>query len=474
MHDSLPPPGDSTSGRSGLLVVGAGPTGLGVVERTAQIIAVTLIDKDPRRLEALAGLEGATLLQGDATSALVLRSAGVDEAYALVAATSDDSTNIEAARLAVAMGVPEVICRISDPARADAVMALGAQPVTAYAAMAGAITARLPGVVVTTSEVGLGRGEILQVRVMPGSLVVGRPLSEVATREYLVGAIYRDGELIVPHGDTTVQPGDQVLLVGAPDTLRAIANYFRLGAAQFPRQFGRSVIWWDPENADVGLEEARWLRDLAGLERFHCVVPYGTPAVPDGAWPSPVPLGPTEKELMDPVLAHHPAVLAIPAPVPRILGYSSALALRALYNRARSPLLITRGTHPYRSILVPVGSTETSFRGLELAVDVARMVGARITVMHVTQPRFLGGSLGAEQAEQVVAHVEDVARLYGLDVAVRVVEGNPVKAVVSEAAKHQLVVTARRRPQPDTYFRPDVGLRIALQSACSVLLFSFG
>jgi Trk K+ transport system NAD-binding subunit/nucleotide-binding universal stress UspA family protein len=465
---------ESTSGRSGLIVVGAGPTGLGVVERTGRIIAVTLIDKDPRRLEALGSLEGATLLMGDATSALVLRSAGVDEAYALIAATSDDTTNIEAARLAVALGVPEVLCRISDPARADAVMALGAQPVTADMAMAGALTARLPGVVVTTSEVGLGHGEILQVRVMPGSLVVGRPLSEVATREYLVGAIYRDGELLVPHGDTRVEAGDQVLLVGAPETLRAIADYFRLGAAQFPRQFGRSVVWWDPKGGEEALEEAAWLREVAGMERFHRVVPYGTPIAPDGAWPTPVPLGPSGRELMDPVLAHHPAVLVIPAPVPRLVGYDRTTALRALYDRARSPLLISRGTHPYRSILVPMGATETSFRGLELAVDIARMVGARITVMHATQPRFLGGSLGAEQSEQVMSHVEDVARLYGLEVALRTVEGNPVKEVVAEAARHQLVVAARRRPQPDTYFRPDVGLRIALRAPCSVVLFSFG
>jgi Trk K+ transport system NAD-binding subunit/nucleotide-binding universal stress UspA family protein len=474
VHDPNPSPADSTSGRSGLLVVGAGPTGLGVVERAGRIIAVTLIDKDPRRLEALGGLESATLLQGDATSALVLREAGVEEAYALIAATSDDSANIESSRLAVAMGVPEVLCRLSDPSRADEVMALGAQPVSADMAMAGALTARLPGVVVTTSEVGLGHGEILQVRVMPGSLVVGRPLAEVATREYLVGAIYRDGALIVPHGDTRVEAGDQVLLVGEPETLRAIADYFRLGAAQFPRQFGRSIVWWDPEGGSAGHEEAAWMRDLAGIERYHHVVPYGTPAPADAAWPTPIPLGPSEKELVDPVLAHHPGLLVVPAPRPRLLGYGNTTALRALYNRARSPLLISRGTHPYKSILVPVGATETSFRGLEVAVDVARMVGAKITVMHATQPRFLGGSLGAEQAEQVVAHVAEVARLYGLEVALRVVEGNPVRAVIKEAANHQLVISARRRPQPDTYFRPDVGLRIALQAPCSVVLFSFG
>lgn len=464
---------DVSATRSGLVVLGAGATGLAVVDRIAHIIDVTLIDKDASRLEDGVADPSARRLRGDGTSALVQREAGVREASAFIACTADDETNIEASRIAVELGVPSVICRLLDSRRKSAVMALGAQPVTGKQAMAGALLARLPGVVATTSEVGLGQGEILQVRVMPGSLVIGRTIAEVATREYLVAAIYRAGELIVPHGDTRVDAGDQVLLVGEPETLRAIADYFRLGGAQFPLQFGRSVVLWDPADERKTFDEAQWIADLSGITRFHRVVPYGTPMAVDPPSPTPVPLGPTALELPDPMLATKPGVLVIEAPQRTVLGLQDALPLRTLYNRARSPVLLSRGTHPYRSILVPVGGTATSWHGLDLAIDVARMMGARITALHCTQPQFLGGSLGAERATAVVDKVETVAALYGLELDLKVIEGNPVRAVAKEAVDHELVVVARRRNQPDSYFRPDVGLRIALQVPCSALLLSF-
>ncbi len=471
IHSELP--ADVSATRSGLVVLGAGATGLAVVDRIAHIVDVTLIDKDASRLESSLIDPGASLLNGDGTSALVLREAGVHEAASFIACTGDDAANIEASRIAVELGVQSVICRLADAKRKAEVMALGAQPVTGKQAMAGALLARLPGVVATTSEVGLGQGEILQVRVMPGSLVIGRTLAEVATREYLVAAIYRGGELIVPHGDTAVQAGDQVLLVGEPETLRAIADYFRLGGAQFPLQFGRSVVLWDPSDDKRTFDEAQWIADLAGITRFHRVVPYGTPVPPDAPSPTPVPLGPTQVELPDPMLATKPGVLVIQAPTRSLIGLQDAQPLRALYDRARSPVLLSRGTHPYRSILVPVGGTATSWHGLDLAIDVARMMGARITALHCTQPQFIGGSLGAERASAVVEKVETVAALYGLELDLKVVEGNPVRAVAREAKDHELVVVARRRAQPDTYFRPDVGLRVALQVPCSALLLSF-
>ena len=143
---------------------------------------------------------------------------------------------------------------------------MGAQPVTVQQALTGAILSRLPNVVSTTSEVGLGQGEILQVRVTAGSLAIGHTLRDIGTREFLVAAIYRQAELVVPHGDTIVQVDDQVLLVGRPDTLRAVAEYFRVGTAQFPMQFGRSIVVWDRSRELGVLAEAAWLEEYTRVQ----------------------------------------------------------------------------------------------------------------------------------------------------------------------------------------------------------------
>lgn len=464
--------GIESTRRTGLIVVGAGPTGLKVVRRTGKVTAVTVIDKSfSDEVRALEG-EGVRLVEGDATSLLVLREAGIELAHSLLAATSEDEVNIEACRLAVEAGVPEVICRITDPEDCDRAMAVGAQPVTAPMAMAGSLTARLPGVVTTTSEVGMGEGEILQVRVMSGSLVIGRPLMEFATREYLVAAIYREGTLIVPHGDTCVKEGDQVLLVGEPDTLRAIADYFRLGAAQFPRQFGYSVVLWNEHNDTRAINEAHWLADISRVKSCYRLFEPGRSPVRGDSRFVPLALGAPPRDPFEPLADVHPGIYVVEPPRRGLFNNRSLGTLGALLDRSSSPILIARGTTPYKRILVPVTDSPTSWRGLELAVDIARLMDAKITALHVAQPRFVGGDSGERRTELVVKNIEDIARLYGLHFEVRVEEGNSIKRAAAIAADHQLVVAARRRNQPDSYFRPDVGLRIALAAPCSAVLLN--
>lgn len=456
--------------RAGAIVAADGHTGLGVATRTARVMPVTVVVPIGFELEDEGELAGVRLVHGDPTSMLVLREAGLGGVHAVVAASRDDAVNVEVSRLAVAAGVPDVVCRLSEAELSDDVMALGAHPVTADMAIAGTLASLLPGVVTTTSEVGLGEGEILQVRVMPGSLVIGRPLHEIATRAFLVAAIYRDGDLVVPHGDTCVEAGDQVLLVGRPDTLRAIADYFRLGAAQFPRQFGHSIVLWNPDGDERVDAEAQQLVEASRCGRVYRVVRGAQEGGTDGL---ELPLRNLLADPLAPMADVSPGLFIMAPPKPGPFGRFGKLGpMGQLLDRARSPLLLARGTAPYERILVPVADSPTSWRGLELAVDIARTTGARITALHAAQPRYLAGRAGAERTRAVEDNVEQVARLYKLQFDVVVEEENPIRAAVGAAGAHDLVVAARNLKQPDTYFRPDIALRIALEAPCSAVLLT--
>ncbi len=457
--------------RTGVIVAADGRTGLALARRTAAVMTVTLVVPIAFEMEPCEELARVRVVRGDVTSMLVLREAGIFGVHALVAASQRDEVNMEASRLAVEAGVPDVVCRLADAELSDDVMALGAHPVTADMAMAGTLASLLPGVVTTTSEVGLGEGEILQVRVMPGSLVIGRPLHEIATRAFLVAAIYRDGELVVPHGDTCVEAGDQVLLVGSPDTLRAIADYFRLGAARFPRQFGQSIVLWNPRNDPAVEEETNALVEASQCGRVFHVVRTAEDRVVD--WASELPLRALLANPLAPAGDVSPGLFILPPPTRGPFGRFGKLGpMGQLLDRARSPLLLARGSAPYERILVPVTDTPTSWRGLELAVDIARTTGARITALHASQPRFIGGSVGAERTRMVEDSARQIARLYKLEFDVVVEEDNPIRSAVRLAADHDLVVAARNLRQKDTYFRPDIGLRIALAAPCSTVLLT--
>lgn len=460
--------------RTGVIVVADGPVGTAVAFRVAKTLPTTLVVPLDSTAGAAPSPPGLRLVRGDASSLLVLREARAQEAHALVAATSRDDVNIEASRLASALGVPEVVCQIGDAGRADEVLAMGAQPVTAAMALSNALAARLPGVVVTTSEVGLGEGEILQVRVMPGSLVIGRPLHEIATRAYLVAAIYRGGRLVVPHGDTRVEAGDQVLLVGQPDTLGAVADYFRLGAAQFPRQFGRAILVWNPRSAPSVEDEARLVADQSRCGRLLRVVERGAAGAGESVRETgEIPVDALLADPLAPLPDVQPGLFVLAPPARTRLGLLAAPGpLREILDRTLSPVLLARGTAPYSRILAPITDSPISWRGLELAVDIARMVDGRITVLHAARPSFLAGPLGDERRLAVERNAEQVARLYRLPFEIRVVGANPITAALSAAEEHDLVVVARQLRQPDTYFKPDVGLRIATAVRCSAVLLT--
>lgn len=478
IEDTTPEPA-RTPPRRGLIVIGAGATGMEVARLTARVLPVTVLDLGLTYDELPAPLEGARFIRGDGTSLLVLREAGIHAAHALAAATSNDDVNIEACRLASACGVPEVLCRITDPARAAEARAVGAQVLTAPSAMAVAIADQLPDVVATTSEVGLGQGEILQVRVLPGSPVIGHAIRDVATREYLVAAIYRHGDLVVPHGDTVIEVDDQVLLVGHPDALRAVAEYYRLGGAQFPHQFGHTVMVWDPDGtADPALyDEAGWVRTVTRTMDFLRVANPPAPAVTEE--PFPVELGVPARQgrrvpdaALEEVLSASPGLFVVPPASQSLFRERGMGALRSLMDVAPSPVLIARGSHPYQRILVAVGASESSFLGLELAVDIARLLEASITAVHVSPPQFIGGESAAAAADRVAERVEQLGRLYDVPLEFERRQGNPIREVLALCAQSQLLVLARKRNQTDTYIQPDVGLRMALGASCSALLLS--
>ena len=59
-----------------------------------------------------------------------------------------------------------------------------------------------------------GKAEALEFRVSEGSKLCGVPLQELRLREnLLIGCIGRGGEIIIPSGQDTIEPGDSVIVV---------------------------------------------------------------------------------------------------------------------------------------------------------------------------------------------------------------------------------------------------------------------
>jgi nucleotide-binding universal stress UspA family protein len=135
------------------------------------------------------------------------------------------------------------------------------------------------------------------------------------------------------------------------------------------------------------------------------------------------------------------------------------------------PVLFARSSQPYKRILLPVSYSELNIPAAEVALDLTRQMEASLTAMNVDQPKFISGLEDADVHEEVVP-IRRLCELYEVELEYVHAWGNPVRHLVKQAANHDLVVVARWQGSPDSYFNPDVALRVARRAPCSVLVLT--
>jgi trk system potassium uptake protein TrkA len=200
-----------------VIVVGCGRVGSGLaISLVSDGHTVSVIDHDSRAGDLLGSGFRGRFLEGSAIARDVLERAGIEEAEALVAVTSSDTTNVVSARTARdVFRVPRVVARAYDPRRADVYCGLG---IPTVAHVHRAITEVL-GLLFHQDllpERTFGNGETVLVRSRLAGYLSGRPLAELNVDGAIqVVELTRDGRSLVPHTGLLAQPGDLVSFVAS-------------------------------------------------------------------------------------------------------------------------------------------------------------------------------------------------------------------------------------------------------------------
>ena len=469
------PPAASDPDAPLAVVVGAGETGRHLATRLGRNWRVRLLDLSLTPDGTVANeteSSSATveLVQGDGTSRLVLERAGTGEAAALVAATGDDQVNLECARLARdVFGVKRVLAVFHDPRFTAEIERCGAEPVDAASAVASLLLGHLDPTIRPAVGVGLGQGEIVEVTVLGSSPVIGRPLRLLGARDWLVAAIYRQDQLLVPHGDTLIESGDRVILVGAPSVLPEIAEYFRAGSFGFPMPFGRRlgvVVADDPP--DGFWEEVDFLHrhtTAAGVDVFTTsdLIPikgYSWHAVTDG--------NPLELALSYPGLG----CLIVPSDASqRRFPVGRPSLLWTALERARRPLWIARGTFPYRTILLAAFDQTETKAASEVAVGLASRWKAALTGATATPPAFVVGPRVIAEQMDVLGETAVLAQVHRVQLSERHLSGNPIQQIIRCASDGMDLLVLGHQPLARwKFWAVDVSGEIAARGGCSTLV----
>jgi Trk K+ transport system NAD-binding subunit len=480
-----------------VIVLGAGGTGRELLRRLGSAWEVVLVDTDERRLQQAAAVRDFNAVAGDGSSAVVLARAGLGEAAALVAATPDDDANLEAIRIAKEAGLMRVVGVSGDPDRIEDYRELEVPVFSPNRLAARNVELALEPRRVASSAFAGGKAEAIEFHISPDASVAGRRLRDLHSQTWVVAAVLRGEELIVPHGDTTLEVGDRVTVVGAASDYAAIVATFTSGVSTFPLGFGRKVVVGVESENDVDLlvAEAAGLirnsradvltvvladsRDGVGSDdgRTGTRFEEAVTEVADGIDVEFRPAGgPLEEGLVRIARDESVGVIVVPGTDPgaRYGRFKIAALLNTYLGAVRVPLLLARSPDSYREVLVPARRTASGDAAARAAVDLARNTGAPLSGIAAVAPAFVATRTDTlEEAQLAMAWLREEAAVHGVTVNRKVRQGNPVRVIAGLASAASLLVMGAPEP-PIRGLSLGISGLVAARVEASVLLVPTG
>jgi trk system potassium uptake protein len=155
------------------------------------------------------------ILCGEGTDQDLLLEFNVQDADYFVSASDDEEENILVSLLAKRLGARRSMALVSRLSYISLVSSIGVDVVLnpQMAAVNRILRHIRKGEVLSVATLGTERAEAIEAVATDASELVNRPLKEIRfPQDAIIGAVVRDTRIIIPHGETVIQPGDRVVI----------------------------------------------------------------------------------------------------------------------------------------------------------------------------------------------------------------------------------------------------------------------
>ena len=165
----------------------------------------------------------------------LLQEENLGEMDALVSLTGNDEENLMLALLGKQQGVSKVVAKVSRSNFVPLIEQLGIdRAVNPVLISAGEIARFIQGgEIASLSLMFGGQAEALEIVVPESARLIGLPLAQAKIpRGLIIGAVVRDGQVLIPNGQTVLETGDRAIVFCLRSEISSLNRLF------YPRQRG--------------------------------------------------------------------------------------------------------------------------------------------------------------------------------------------------------------------------------------------
>mgnify|MGYP001296464991 FL=1 len=441
-----------------VIIVGAHGEAKELINRVSSGWSISVIDLDQEKLRNFTTNRQIDKIQGDATSSLVLKKAGLDEATAIVTLTLSDEVNLEILKIAKQNDILRLSSIINDSSNIDKFKELDVELVEPDILLARRFEHILePRRVVSQAFAG-GRAEALEIEISSDSPVRGKKLREIGSDYYIVGALLRKGKVIIPHGDTEIETGDLVTIVLQSGAFSNVINLFSGSESRFPLEFGKDIV--------VVLDNEKNLKNLSESEFFirntkatslklitkedlfdnnlESTEETLKAVLKDQEFDITYKNKISNKDLEN--FVNENSIGTIFYPVEDSISKSKIKSLISIANKSKIPVLFSRSTYPYKTIGLLINDNFDENSSNSIAFDLSSTMSAKLVGVIINQPTFLQSD-GEQKVSDTVQKLQDLALSHEVQLDFENFEGNEAKIFTDQTSSYDLSIIGSNSSQ---------------------------
>ena len=203
-----------------VVIAGGGKVGRYIaVDLLADGHDVCIIEKEEGRCEQLLRDHDLLVIHGDACDVRYLEQARPERAEVFVATTGDDDDNYVACQLALtSFGVPRVLSRVNAPRNEEIFERMHIEAVSTTSLISRLIREQLTvGELIHLYTLRAGKVNLVEIDLPKDTQRSPRVAELSMPEESVLVCIFRGEDTVIPHGDTRLRGGDQIIALTTPE-----------------------------------------------------------------------------------------------------------------------------------------------------------------------------------------------------------------------------------------------------------------